>query len=112
MIRHGGVHEDQGVGAFHGVEKVQHLPHLRGGGDIAGVQRVEVDMLGAPVGGDGRQLVGEIPADEAGKGGVGAEHRRGHDGALHAHRGDHRQRHGQRAAAETGDILNGCDAFH
>ena len=112
VIGHCGIYEDHGVGGSYGVEEIQHLLHLPGGGDIAGVQRVEVDVLGAPVGGDSRQLVGQVAADEAGEGGVGAENRRGYDGALHAQRGDHRQRHGQGAAPQTGDILNGCDTFH
>ena len=112
VVRHGGVHEDHGIGAFYRVKEVQHLLHLGYGGDVAGIQRIEVDVLGLPVGGDGVKLVRQVAADKAGEGGVGAEDSGGHDGALHAQSGDHRQRHGQGTAAQAGDILYGCDTFH
>ena len=112
MIRHGGVGDQQRVRAFHRVEEIQHLLHLLHRGDIAGVQRVKMHVLRPPVGGDSRQLVGQIPADEPRKRRVGTEHRRGHDGALHPHGGDHRQCHRQRAPPQTGDVLNGRDSFH
>lgn len=95
VVRHGRVHDQQRIRALHRVEKVHHLLHLGRGGDVTGIERVKMHLLGPPVIGDGRQLVAEIPADKARKRRVRTEHRRGHDGALHPHGGDHRQRHRQ-----------------
>ena len=48
--------------------------------------------LGFPVGGDGRDLVGQVPEGEAVEGGMGGQHCRGDDRRLHPAGGDDRQK--------------------
>ena len=111
-VGHGRVHEQQGIRPRQQVEKPADLLRLQRGGQITGADGVQGHVLAFPVAGDGQQLVRQVPADEAGEHGVGAEHRRGHNGTFHRHGGNHRQRHRQGAAPQAGDVLDTGNAFH
>ena len=95
VVRHHGVHHDQVVRRFEGVEKGADIADLFLGGQVPGVNGVKAQLLAAPVGGDGGDLVRQILAGEVLEHGMGGEHRRGDDGAFHAHGGDDGQGHGQ-----------------
>ena len=112
VIRHGGINEQQRVLVREQVNDGEHRLHLLRGGEVARIDSVEMDVLGFPVLGNGQQFSRQIGAGKAGEHGVCAQYGGGHDAALHPHGGQHRQRHGEGAAPDTGNILNTDNAFH
>ena len=111
VVRHHRVHHNEAAFPAKGVEEGAHVVDLLGGGQIAGVDGVKAQFTLLPVGGNGGDLVGEILAGKAGEHGVGGQHRRGKNGALHPHGRNDRQGHRQGALAHTGDVLNADDPF-
>ena len=115
VVGHGRIDDLESARLEQRVENVSDVSDLLGGAEIAGVDRVEGDVLLAPVRGDGGDVLGQIAHREAGKARrVRGEHGRGQDAGLCAGGGEDRQRHGQRALAHAGDVLDRQDLriFH
>ena len=108
VAHHGIADKDRRAVAAEGAYKVRRKVHLRLAAHEAGVNGIEVDAELRPVCGGLGQLVGHIQkgiAREAAgvRGEIGGRQR----AALHAHRAEHRDGDGQRAAAEAGHIVDG-----
>lgn len=112
VVRHGRVDQNQVVRSFEGVKEGAHIAHLLFGGQVAGVDGVELEPLLLPVVGNGVDLVGEILTSEIFKHGVGREYRGGEDGTFYSHGGDNGQSHCQGALTQAGDVLYADDPFH
>ena len=91
-------------------EEVERLIHLSSAAEIAGVDHVELQAKLLPVVRDRRER--ERLIAEALEGGVRRENGRRQHGAFQPHGGEHRQRNGQRAFSDAGQVLHGDDSFH
>ena len=107
VVGHDRVHEPHGGEAR---EEVERLIHLSPAAEIAGVDHVELQAELLPVVRDRRER--ERLIAEALEGGVRREDGRRQHGALQPHGGEHRQRNGQRAFSDAGQVLHGDDSFH
>ena len=112
VVSHDRVDHDQGVRRGDAVERLCEQLRLLGRGEVAGIDPVDARADALPVVRNGQHIVRQVaerPAGELAR--VRAEHGRGDAGALHARGGDDRQRHGQRALAEPGQIVDGGNAL-
>ena len=95
------------------VEKIRHDLHLFRRTQISGVDAVEAKPQAFPVGGNVRNIGGKVVKGVPGKSPcMGGEHSRGDDRRLDPHCRNDRQRNGEGALAEAGNILNCNDFLH
>ena len=112
VVRHDRVDDDERVGRCDAVDRLCEQLRLFRRGQIAGVDTVDAHALALPVARDGQHIIRQIaerPAGELPR--VRAEHGRRDTRALNAGGRDDRQRHGQRALAEPGQVVDGGDAL-
>ena len=112
VVRHGGIDENQRLGALEVVDQLGDEVDLGEGAEVAGVDHVKPKALAAPMTGDGGDLIRQVLAGEAGEDGVGREDSRRQHRRFDAHGGDDRQGHRQGALPHAGDILHCQDPFH
>ena len=108
VVGHSRVADDERLRAGKLVYDAPQQFHLRGRGEVAGVDAVKGHTDTVPVPGHGQHLVRQVaegPARELAR--VGGEQGCRHTGALDSRRGDDRQRHGQRALPKAGDVVYG-----
>ena len=112
-VRHGGVGDADK--ALVTAQDFKHLPDKRDllrRAEVAGVDGVEFDAFLLPVGDDAGDVLRQIAEGEAGEAaGVGGEDGGGQDGRLQPGGGEDRQRHGEGALTDAGDVLHGQDTF-
>jgi len=112
VVRHDRVNDDERVGRCDAVDRLREQLRLLRRSQIAGVDAVDAHALALPVARNGQHIVREVskcPAGELPR--VRAEHGRRDTRALNAGSRDDRQRHGQRALAEPGQVVDGGDAL-
>ena len=107
-----GVHKNEAVRRSEVLEKFYHPVALVWRGQIAGINGVKVDTLSLPVTGNRGDLVRQIQTGKVRKHGVCGQYSCGQGHAFHPHGGDHRQGHGDGAAAQAGNVLQGYNSFH
>ena len=112
LIGHHGIDENQRMRSAEAVEKILDKGHLRGGGKVAGIERVKTQAEGLPMRCNGSELRGQIRTNEAVEGGVRGKHGGGKRGALDAHSGKNGHRDAQRAFSYTGKVLYRGNSLH
>ena len=112
VVRHGRVDDGESAVGQERREDVLHIGDLLPAAEVAGVDRVKRDVLLPPVRGDAGDVLGQIAHGKARKARrVRAQHGRGQNAGLEARGGEDRQRDGQRALADAGDVLDGEDLW-
>ena len=112
VVGHDRVDHDEGIRRGDAVKRLREQLRLLRRSKVAGIHAVDAHADALPVVCDGQHIIRQIaerPAGELAR--VRAEHGRRNAGALHARGGDDRQRHGQRALAEPGQIVDGGNAL-
>ena len=107
-VGHGRVHDLPGAGLAQGLQNGLDIGNLLGAAQVAGVEGVEGDALLLPVGGDGRDILGQVAEGVAGEAGrMGGQDSRGQNRRLKAAGRENRQRHSERALSHAGNVLDG-----